>query len=387
MEGEPRMSKWSSPSRLLILGSVIALGLLIPLWWARNPALVVQVAEVRRGSLVIEVSTNGTVEPINDIDVRAAVDARVVEIPDAGTTVRKGEKVIRLDIGSIPADLAAARSERLAALESLRAARDALARTRQNFAADEELFKGGALTESRYKESKASLREAEAKAESLEREVPLRVASLDLRIAELERKQKAAVIRAPFDGTIYKTTAKKGQMVHIGDLLLSMADLEHLRVRTNVDQVDLGKVEEGQKIRVLSNAHPGRVWNGQVTEVIPNIEIKQNRAVAEALAEIEPPVAGLVPGMNVDVDIIVAEEDSVLQVPAEAISNDGKGPFVYKIEGNRVRVTPVRLGLTSVNAAEIKEGLEAGDRVVRGPLTDLVDGMRVATRESNGGES
>jgi RND family efflux transporter MFP subunit len=381
------MSKWSSPSRLLIFGSVIALGLLIPLWWARNPAPVVQAVEARRGPLVIEVSTNGTVEPIDDIEVRAAVDARVVEIPDAGKIVRKGEEVVRLDIGAIPAELAAAKSEHLASLEALRAARDAVARSRQNFAVDEELFKGGALTTSRYKERKALLREVDAKAESLEHEVPLRVASLDLRIAELERKQEAAIIRAPFDGTVYKTAAKKGQKVNVGDALLSMADLVHLRIRANVDQVDLGKVEQGQRIRVLSNAHPGRVWGGKVTEVIPNIEIKQNRAIAEALAEVEPPVTGLVPGMTVDVDIVVAEADSVLQIPAEAISNDGKGPFVYKVEGNHVRVTLVQLGLTSVNAAEITAGLEAGDRVVRGPLTELSDGMRVDTRGINGGES
>ena len=381
------MSKWSSPSRLLILGSVIALGLLLPLWWARNPAPIVQAAQVRRGPLVIDVSTNGTVEPIDDVEVRARVDARVIEIPDAGKVVREGDEVIRLDVGTLPAELEAARSERLASVEALRAARDALTRARQNFTTDEELFQGGALTENRYRESKALLREAEAKAQSLGNEVPLQVASLDLRIAELERKQQAAIIRAPFDGTVYKTAAKKGQMVRVGDALLSMADLEHLRVRTNVDQVDLGKVEEGQRIRVLTNAHPDRVWTGKVTEVIPNIEIKQNRAIAEALAEVEPPLTGLVPGMTVDVDIVVAEADSVLQIPTEAISNNGKGPFVYKVEGDLVRITLVELGLTSVTAAEITSGLEVGDRVVRGPLIDLNDGMRVEARDGDGGES
>jgi RND family efflux transporter MFP subunit len=348
---------------------------------------VVQAAVVQRGPLVIEVSTNGTVEPIDDFEVRARVDARIVAIPDAGKVFRKGEDVIRLDVGVVPAELEAARSERLASLEALRAARDALARARQTFATEEELFKGGALTQGLYKESKALLREAEAKAEALEHEVPLRVASLELRIAELERKQEAAIIRAPFDGAVYKTAAKKGQKVEVGDPLLSMADLEHLRVRTNVDQVDLGKVREGQPIRVLSNAHPGRVWTGNVTELIPNVQIKQNRSIAEALAEVEPPVAGLVPGMTVDVDIIVAEVDSVLQIPAEAISNDGKGTFVYKIEGDHVRATLVELGLTSVTTAEITAGLDEGDRVVRGPLTDLQDGMRVEARETDGGDS
>lgn len=381
------MSKWSSPFRLLILGSVVALALFLPLWWARNPAPVVQAAVAERAPLIIEVSTNGTVEPVDDFEARARVDARIIDIPDAGKVVRKGEEVVRLDVGVLPAELEAARSERLVSLEALRAARDALGRAQQNFATDEELYEGGALTENRYKESKALLREAEAKVESLELEAALRVASLDLRIAEFERKQEAAVVRAPFDGTVYKTAAKKGQMMQVGDPLLSIADLQRLRIRTNVDQVDLGKVEEGQPIRVFSNAHPSRVWNGKVTEIIPNIEIKQNRAIAEALAEVEPPVAGLVPGMNVDVDIVVAEADAVLQIPAAAVANDGRGPFVYRIEGDRVRVAFVQLGLTSITAAEIMTGLEVGDRIVRGPLTDLHDGMRIEIRENDGSES
>ena len=52
-------------------------------------------------------------------------------------------------------------------------------------------------------------------------------------------------MRAPFAGTIYKTQAKKGEMVRLGDPLLWLADLEHLRVRANVDQVDLGRVRAG----------------------------------------------------------------------------------------------------------------------------------------------
>ena len=77
--------------------------------------------------------------------------------------------------------------------------------------------------------------------------MPLRVAALDKRIAELRAQQQASVVRAPFAGTIYKTQAKKGEMVRLGDPLLWLADLEHLRVRANVDQVDLGRVSPGSR--------------------------------------------------------------------------------------------------------------------------------------------
>jgi HlyD family secretion protein len=90
--------------------------------------------------------------------------------------------------------------------------------------------------------------------------------------------------------------------------------------------------------------------------------------------------------MNVDVDIVVAEADAVLQIPAVAVASDGRGPFVYKIEGDRVRVAFVQLGLTSITAAEITAGLEVGARIVRAPLTDLHDGMRIEIHENDGSE-
>ena len=89
--------------------------------------------------------------------------------------------------------------------------------------------------------------------------------------------------------------------------------------------------------------------------------VKESRSVSEGLARLDPPTDGLVPGMTVDVEIVVAEAPHALQVPAEAIFYQADGdPFVYRIDGNRVRVTPVRLGLSSVAATRDHAG--AGGR-------------------------
>lgn len=371
------MARWLSSRRLLVLALIVALGLLLPLWWGREPAPAVRVAEARVAPLVVEVATNGKVEPIDDFEVRARFDGRIVEIPDAGKAVRQGDPVLRLDAGPVVAALEAARSEQLAALESLRSARAELERARQLLATDEELFKKGALTRARYEERQAAAQEAEKRAAFLEDDVPLRVASLDLRINELEAQREAAVVLAPVTGSIYRTDAKRGEMVHAGDPIMWIADLARLRVRANVDQVDLGKVLPNQAVQIMSNAFPDRAWQGHVTEVVPHVKMKNNRAVSEALVVVEPPASGLVPGMTVDVEIVVAQAEAALQVPAEAIFSNGSGQFVYRVDGSRVREKPVRLGLASVSVAEVEKGLDAGDFVVLGPVQGLRDGMRV----------
>ena len=342
---------------------------------------VVRVAEVRSAPLRVAVSTNGKVEPIEDAEVRARLDGRVVEIPDPGTRVERGAPLLRIDAAAAGAQLATAQSDRLAAQEALRAGRNDLELARQRFETDRELFRQGAITRQRFDESESSYRDAAARAASLSREVPLRLDALDLRIRELSEQQRAAQTASPVSGTVYRTDAKKGQMVRAGDPLLAIADLAHLRVRANVDQVDLGRVGPGARVHVTSNAYPGRSFAGRVSEVVPSVVVKESRAVSETLAVLDPPTDGLVPGMTVDLEIIVAESPDTLQVPADAVVRRGSETLVFKVDGSRVRATPVRVGLSSVTAAQVLEGLAAGDLVVVGGDQGLEDGARVEVRK------
>ena len=364
--------------RLLPLGALLVIAL-IPLWCAQDSVPSVQPVVAHRRPLRVEVTTNGTVEPLKEAEteLRARLGGRIVSIPDPGTYVEEGAEVLRIDDGPVAAQLAAAQSDRLAAIESLRSAQHTLLIAKERFSTDHHLFNEGALTRQRYAESHAALRDAEARVANLEREVPLRVASLDLQIEELVSQKTAAIVTAPFSGTVYRTEAKQDEIIRAGDPILWIVDLDQLRVRANVDQVDLGRVKEGQRVRIMSNAYAGRSWSGQVSEVIPHVIIKENRSVSESLATLDPPTDGLVPGMTVDVEIIVAEADDALQIPAVAVLRRGDDSFVYRLEGRRVRQVPVQLGLENAVTVQVTHGLEEGDVVATGPLPELKDGMRV----------
>ena len=330
------------------------------------------------------VSTNGVVEPIEHAEIRARLAGRIVEIPEPGTRVEKGGVLLRIDGAPVASELAAARSQRLAASDSLRAARDTLARVKRRADTDRVLFEQKAMTSEGYEEGQAELREARARASFLASEVPLRVESLDHQIQELEAQRNSAVVKAGFAGTVYRADFKKGQTVHVGEPVVWFADLERLRIRTNVDQVDLGQVAKGQKVEVRSNAYPNRLWRAQITELIPHVVTKESRLVAEGLAEVAPPAEGLVPGMTVDVEIMVSAVSGALQIPAEAVFTDEDGAFVYRLRGNRVERTGVVLGRSTVTQVEVLEGLENKDAVVLGPVTGLQDGMKVDVRKHDG---
>lgn len=373
------------PKRILITAALVTAALAVPLWLARDPIVAVRVATATRGPLAMKVATNGTVEPIDDVEVRARLDGRVLEIHEAGDRVAAGDVVVHIDPAPTAAALQASRSQQLEAEEALRAARDHLARTERTYALDIRLNRENALARERLVESESTLNEARARVAFLEQEVPLRVESLGLKIADLESQLAATAVAAPIAGTVYHATAETGEVVQRGQLLVALADLARLQVRTNVDQVDLGKVRVGNPIEVFANAYPDRIWGGRITEIVPRVEMRQNRAVAEAVAEVVAPVDGLVPGMNVDVEIVVRTAENVLQVPSEAIFAAGEGPFVYRVEAGRIVARPVTLGLSSFDAVEITRGIEAGDVVVLGPAAALRDGMRVTPRDDEAG--
>ena len=368
-------------TRQVLIGAIAIVALLAGVGLcAQDSAVVVDAARAQEQALEIVVATNGKVEPIAKAQVRARLDGRIVAIPDPGVRVDAGEVILRIDGGPVDSELAAARSQRLAALDSLRAARDKFSRVAKVAATDQMLFEKKALARERYEESQAELREARARVSHLETEVPLRVEALDHEIAEWEARRRASEVRAPFAGTVYRTDAKRGQTVQLGDPVLHFADLQRLRVRANVDQVDLGRVEVGQSVRIASNAYPGRTWEARMAEMVPNVVLKESRRVAEGLAEVSPPSEGLVPGMTVDVEILVDASPGALQVPAEAVFSDAVGSFVYRVDEGRIRKTRVRLGRSTVATVEVVEGLSEEDPVVLGPLVDLKDGDEVDAR-------
>lgn len=375
-----------TPYRLAILGAAL-LFLFLPWWFGREPPPTVRTAEVVRGPLEVRVTTNGKIEPLPDaeLEVRARLDGRVLYVPDPGTAVRAGAEILRIEQEAVAAELAAAESERVAAEESLRAAGQEVAIAQRRFATDEKLFRQHALTRDRYAESAAARDEAVARLAALEKEVPLRMSGLDLRILDLRERLAAAVVAAPFDGTVYRTAVKKGELVRVGDPILWFADLRRLRVRANIDQVDLGRVRPGQTALVGANAFPGRTWTGNVSEVIPHVFFRENRSISEGLADLAPPTEGLVPGMTVDVEIVVSRESDALQVPAEAVIAKEKESFVYRVERTRLRKSAVKLGLTNERAVQIVDGIAAGERVVVGSKQDLFDGMKVRADERDGG--
>jgi HlyD family secretion protein len=401
-----RRRKWVALGIAALAIAVLLLGLT-----GRGQMPTVSVVTATRHPIESWISTNGKIEPIQPFVLRARLDTFVLRVPVTnGQTVHKGQLLVELDGSSAAAKLAQARQNLLAARRQLRYAlaggpplqRAQLASelaksqaTRDRLAAEhkslEILVQQHAATPDELAQNQLRLTEAEAnleydrqQIEDLARQARFDAARARLQIAQAQAEtdnlgaQLASTrLLAPVDGTVYALPVKAGDYVHVGDPVVSVADLRHVRLRAYVDEVDLGSVVAGQFVQVQWDGLPGRVWQGR-TEIIPKQVVPyQDRRVGEVLCSIDSADRLLLPDTNVDVRIRVARRQNALVIPRTAVLGQGSDRYVFVLKGDRLVRRHVSVGVASVDRFEILSGLQSGDRVALPGATGLKNGIQV----------
>src|SRR5687768_2416335 len=300
--------------------------------------LTIPVAAVERQTIVVDAQATGVVEPINVIEVKAKSSGQIVAMPvETGTYVKSGDLLVQLDTRDTRNAYAQAKADLDAALISARVARTARDRASQ-------LFKERIITSAENESAEVSYANAQAT-------VLRNRASLDLRAQSLEE----ATVRAPVSGTVIEKPVSIGQVIASGTgtagggtTILKMADLTKVRVRTLVNETDIGKVRPGLPATVTVDAYPDRPFIGTVEKIEPQATIQQAVTMFPVLVSIDNVAGLLMPGMNGEVSIEVERRDNAL-----AVSNDAvRSP-------NEVMSVATMLGL---NADSVRAVLFSGGR-------------------------
>ena len=154
-----------------------------------------------------------------------------------------------------------------------------------------------------------------------------------------------------------------GAFVQTGDLLLQEADLSHVLVRAFVDEPDVGRLQAGQRVEVSWDALPGRAWTGSVNTVPAIVKLRVNRNVGEVTCLIDNQDLRLLPNVNVGVTIVIAEHSDVLTLQRDALHMDDRRPYVFRVDGDRLRRQSVEFSLQNLTRVEITSGLSQGDEI------------------------
>lgn len=279
-----------------------------------------QVVELERHVVEAEVRSEGEIRARGQLGIFPRVRGQVVSTMDERGEVAQGDVLVELEDRALERELREAQAAlwSVKADESVAETRFERARTdarRARRLANEELIprEEAEQAETELESARGGLEVARAK-----------VRQAEIRLESARDDIDRSVIRAPFDGVVLSMDAEVGQPISMssGRPLVTMAPaLNDLRLRLEVNEVDIGRIERGQDVVFSVESQPGREFHATVREVEHGGREDGGVRVYRVMAEVESVEgARLLPGMSVRARLRVGDGKPRLAVPLSALS-------------------------------------------------------------------
>jgi membrane fusion protein (multidrug efflux system) len=296
----------------------------------------------------------GSVTAVQGVTVTPELAGIIHEIAfESGAVVAKDALLVRLDTSTEEAQLHA-----LEAQEEL--ARLTLARERS-------LRSQNMVPQSELETAEATLKQTQGMADATR--------------AIIQKK----TIRAPFAGRLGIRLVNLGQYLDTGKPIVSLQSLTPIYADFSLPQQELARLQTGMRVRLTTDAYPGRQFDGTLTAINPDLD-PQTRSVG-LQATFENADQLLRPGMFARVEVLLPEEPAVLVVPATSVLSAPYGDSVFVIESKPgkdsgkaelvVRQQFIRTGSARGDFVSVETGLKPGERIVSAGIFKLRNGMSV----------
>ena len=274
-----------------------------------EPEIGIQVAPVEYRDLRVTAEATGELEPVLRVEVKSKASGEILDLfVDSGDEVEPGTILARVD----PRDVQNSHDQAVADLD-VAEARIAIARAQ--LGRSEELLKSEVITAQEFEQTQ--LEYANAQAALVRAQTNLELATLRL---------NDVTIRAPMAGVILEKLVEYGQVIQSatqnvsgGNALFTMANLDNMRVRTLVDETDVGQLMAGMVATVQVEAFPDRTFQGEIEKIEPQAVVEQNVTMFPVIVLLNNRAGLLKPGMNAEVEVLVNERTGALTVPNNAV--------------------------------------------------------------------
>lgn len=360
-----------------------------PFFKNNDPANNYQFATVQRGDIEDLVTATGTLQPREYVDVGAQVSGQLQKIHvKVGTQVQAGDLLAEIDPTVYLSRVDASRAQLRNLRAQLKEREAQLTLAQIQFRRQTALMAEEATAEESLQTAEATLKSAEASLESLRAQIEQTESTLRGDEANLQY----ARVLSPMAGTVVSITARQGQTLNTNQqapVILRIADLSVMTVRTQVSEADVGRLRPGMQAYFTTLGSQNKRWHGKLDQIEPTPTTTNNVVLYNALFDVPNADARLMSDMTAQVFFIVAQEKGALQIPiaalqqkrgtdsgqrllkqasanAEAIPRTRQAT-VRVLEGNgKVTERIIETGVSNRVVAQIIKGLSEGDKVVSG---------------------
>lgn len=410
-------------------------------WIGKPSELEVQLAKVKRVTIIEKVSASGTVQPVTEVKIAPEVSGEIIDLlVEEGDSVKRGQLLVKIrpdtwesQLQRARASLSQQRANLAQAEANLNAARAQFIRAEQEYKRQEKLWNEKVISEADWQLAKQNHTIATTDVTAAEKSVEASryvIQSTEASLREAQENFRKTSVVAPMDGIVSKLIVKKGERVvgtatMAGTEMLRIADLNVMEVRVDVNENDIVRVSVGDTaiIDVDAYASTNKEFKGVVTLIANTAKDKLS---ADAITEFEVRILILDssyqdlvaagnrfpfrPGMTASADIITTRKENVLAVPLAAVTtrnpNQGgpenqQGPpnrnasqtpnqanpapqaseskvVIFVNDNGVARMKEVKTGISDYDNIEILSELNDSTEVVTGPF------LAVSTRLQEG---
>ena len=367
----------TSKRKYWISGSTIVLVAILGfVFWPKGDKTTLTLATelIKRGDLTTSVTATGTVEPIRVVEVGTQVSGVISKIyVDYNSVVKAGDIIAEIDRRMLTSELETARA-------NLKSKQVELQQQERKYNRNKELYEKQAISQSDWEDTYTAYETAQ-----------LAVVSSEAAVFKAETNLGYATITATIDGVVISRAVEEGQTVASSfstPTLFSIAnDLTKMRVIADVDEADIGQVQEGQRVMFNVDAYPNDEFEGTVVQVRLEATTTSNVVTYEVVIDAPNPDLKLKPGLTANVYIYTLEENNVLVMPVKAMrfspdadmlsqmgltieqpaeSNAAGRRAVWVRDGNTIRQRTISIGTSDGIHIQILDGLKEGDAVITG---------------------
>lgn len=311
----------------------------------------VEIISVERKNVSENAEYTGIVEAKYSVDLVAEVSGKIVSVnKKLGAMVSNRDVIASIDDRIPSANYKQAEAQVITAENNLKIAQ-------RNFNSDKDLFKNGDISKLALDNAELAVRTAEASL--LQAKALLSVA---------KKSYDDTKIISPVSGYIAREYVDLGTMVNQGSQVYRIVDLSTLKVKIGVPQSVIGRLKRGASSIVTISSLNNMKLNGQVDFISPQADERTGTFQAEITIRNNGEIKA---GVTASVNLLIKGDNQEISVPDYAVVTRDNKPFVYKVEGDRAKLTPVTLNGTYGQVVVINSGIKEGDKIVVTGLKNL----------------
>jgi len=360
-------------NKLLIISALLLCFAVAAAWWAlvryegASKASAPEIVRVIRRDFSSAVLATGAVRAQVGAEVRvgARISGKVEHLyANIGDHVKKGRVLAELEKADLEAALARTEAEVKVAEAKVVDARSRVRLANLEYQRQLNLIKEDFTSQEAVDKAFKEKESAGAGVHLVNRQLDAARAAMK----EARVKLSYATITAPISGVVASVATQEGETVAAGlnaPTFVTIIDLKRLQVDAYVDEVDIGKIQRGQRCIFTVDAFPAREFNGKVIAIYPKAVIQENVVNYDVVVDITDPYGGLLrPEMTASVTIFLKKRSQVLAVPARAVKRERGKNIIYVVSKAGSKPRQVKIGWKDGQWIEIAAGLQEGQTIL-----------------------